>query len=398
MRILQTNLGRSRRAQDLLYQTVRESAVALAVVAEPYRVLDAPDWTGDADEMVAVTGTSTPRDAHTRSPAGAQVRIRRGRVCRYGGGGRVRISGWAAFEELLDGVGDCVRRHLPRQILVLGDFNAHSAEWGNPRTNARGRALPDWAAGLGLLLVNRGSTSTCATWRGCFVVDITWASPDTFRRITGWRVAEGIETLSDHLYIFMEVKDTPGPGTVTTGNGRDLRRRGCARPPPRWKIKETDGDLLRAAATVAVWNWETPMTQTETSVEEETKNLRQVMTAICDASMPRTTLGSGRSRVVHWWTPDIAELRARCVWPRRRYLRARCWRRRDEEEVQRPYQAYRALQRSLQKVIKAAKNNAWSELVEAVEADPWGRPYKTETRKLRAKGPLATAEMKPELL
>ena len=234
-------------------------------------------------------------------------------------------SGWAAFEEFLDGIGDCVRRHFPRQILVLGDFNAHSAEWGNPRTNARGRALSDWAAGLGLLLVNRGTTSTCVTWRGSSVVDITWASPDTFRRITGWRVAEGIETLSDHLYIFMEVKGMPGPGTVTAGNGRDTRRRGSARPPPRWTIKEKDGDLLRTAATVAAWNWEAPMTQTETSVEEETENLRRDMTAICDASMPRTTLGTGRSRAVHWWTPDIAELRARCVRARRRYLRARCW-------------------------------------------------------------------------
>ncbi|XP_043604780.1 uncharacterized protein LOC122577511 [Bombus pyrosoma] len=274
-------------------------------------------------------------------------------------------SGWAAFEEFLDGIGDCVRRHFPRQILVLGDFNAHSAEWGNPRTNARGRALSDWAAGLGLLLVNRGTTSTCVTWRGSSAVDITWASPDTFRRITGWRVAERIETLSDHLYIFMEVKGMPGPGTVTA---------------------------------VAAWNWEAPMIQTETSVKEETENLRRDMTAICDASMSRTTLGTGRSRAVHWWTPDIAELRARCVRARRRYLRARSWRRRNEEDVTRRYQVYRALRRSLQKAITAAKNRAWSELVEAVEADPWGRPYKTVTRKIRAKGPLATAEMEPELL
>lgn len=42
MCLLQTNLGRSRRAQDLLFQTIRESTVALAVVAEPYRVLAAP--------------------------------------------------------------------------------------------------------------------------------------------------------------------------------------------------------------------------------------------------------------------------------------------------------------------------------------------------------------------
>jgi hypothetical protein len=42
-----------------------------------------------------------------------------------------------------------------------GDFNARSSQWGDTRTNARGRMLSDWAGGLGLLLTNRGSTSTC---------------------------------------------------------------------------------------------------------------------------------------------------------------------------------------------------------------------------------------------
>ena len=126
-------------------------------------------------------------------------------------------------------------------------------------------------------------------------------------------MAEEIETLSDHLYIFMEVKDTFGLVTVTAGDGRGLPRRKRARPPPRWKIKERDDGLLRAAAIVAAWNWEALTTPTETSVEDEVENLRRVMTAICDTSIPPTTLGTGRSRAVYWWTPDIAELRARCV-------------------------------------------------------------------------------------
>jgi hypothetical protein len=41
MRILQINLGRSKMAQDLLFQTIRENAVAKPVMAKPYRVLDA---------------------------------------------------------------------------------------------------------------------------------------------------------------------------------------------------------------------------------------------------------------------------------------------------------------------------------------------------------------------
>ena len=284
-------------------------------------------------------------------------------------------SGRAVFEEFLDGVDDCARRCLPRQVLILGGFNAHSTEWENPRTNTRGCALSDWAAGLALLLVNRGSASTCVAWRGSSVVNITWASPDAFRRISGWRGAEGVETLSDHLYIFMEVEAALGSGMVTAGDGRGLPRRGRARLPPRWKVKERNEDLFRAVTIATAWSWEASTTTTETGVEEEAENLCRVMTAICDASMPRATPGTVWSRAIYWWNPDIAELRTSCVWAQRRYLRARRWCRRDEKNVSLRYRAYRVLRRSLQKEIKIAKNSAWSELVEAVESDPWGRPY-----------------------
>jgi hypothetical protein len=81
----------------------------------------------------------------------------------------------AAFGDYLDDVGACVRRCHPRQVLVRGDFNAHSTMWGNGRTTARGRWLTDWAAGLGLLLANRGAAQACVAWRGASVVDLTRA-------------------------------------------------------------------------------------------------------------------------------------------------------------------------------------------------------------------------------
>jgi hypothetical protein len=39
----------------LLFQTIRESEVALAAAAEPYRVLDASNWIGDLDGSTAIT-------------------------------------------------------------------------------------------------------------------------------------------------------------------------------------------------------------------------------------------------------------------------------------------------------------------------------------------------------
>lgn len=92
-------------------------------------------------------------------------------------------SGLTVFGDFLDEVGDCIRRCHPRQVLVLGDFNAHSILWGNSRTTARGRWLTDWASGLGLALVNKGATKTCVAWRRALVIDLTWAMPGLYRMI-----------------------------------------------------------------------------------------------------------------------------------------------------------------------------------------------------------------------
>jgi hypothetical protein len=153
-------------------------------------------------------------------------------------------SGLDSYGDFLDGVSNCMRRRCRScQVLILGDFNARSSQWGDTRTNARGRMLSDWAAGLGLLLTNRGSTSTCVAWRGSSVVDITWTTASLHRRIRNWRVAEEVETLSDHLYIMMELTSETASTRQDRSNIRGLSR---SRPPPtpRWQLKERDRDLL----------------------------------------------------------------------------------------------------------------------------------------------------------
>ncbi|XP_050493820.1 uncharacterized protein LOC126875139 [Bombus huntii] len=51
---------RSRRAQDLLLQTIRENEVALAAVAEPHRIPDSPNWVGDLNGSAGITWTAAP--------------------------------------------------------------------------------------------------------------------------------------------------------------------------------------------------------------------------------------------------------------------------------------------------------------------------------------------------
>jgi hypothetical protein len=154
-------------------------------------------------------------------------------------------------------------------------------------------------------------------------------------------VAEGVETLSDHLYIFMEMV----PKDVDRNNYREARggaSRSGPSPPLRWRLKERDREMLRTATIVSAWSWDARGTTSLGSVDEEVEILQGYMSAVCDASMPRSVPGGGHNRCVYWRTLKIAELRASCVRARGRFLRARRRRRmRDEEEISRCYGVYR---------------------------------------------------------
>jgi hypothetical protein len=215
-KIMECNLGHARRAQDMLYQTIRESGIALAVIAEPYSVPNTTNWVQDKSGRAAITWTPGLGSHGALLDRGdGYVAIEWAGIAVMG----IYVSpncGLEAFGDFLDEVGSCVRRCYLRQVMVLDDFNAHSTQWGNARTTPRGRWLSDWAAGNGLVLVNRGTAKTCVAWRGTSVVDLTWATPTLDRRIRNWHVAEGVETLSDHLYVHMELK-IGGDNDIRTG-------------------------------------------------------------------------------------------------------------------------------------------------------------------------------------
>jgi len=84
-----------------------------------------------------------------------------------------------------------IGRH-PWPALVAGDMNAHSTQWGNPATSPRGMAAEDWVASMGLILLNRGSSSTCVRPQGESVIDLMWAAPPIARRVTNWQVVDGV--------------------------------------------------------------------------------------------------------------------------------------------------------------------------------------------------------------
>jgi hypothetical protein len=157
-------------------------------VAESYCVPDAPNWIGDLDGSTAVTWTPT------LGVSGALLDRGSGYIAiEWAGIAVVAVyvspnSSLAAFRNFLDEVGECAKRCFPRQVLVLRDSNAHSTQWGELRDEHQ-RKMVD-RLGLGLLLANKGTASTCVARRRSSVVDVTWATSELYQRIRDWRVAD----------------------------------------------------------------------------------------------------------------------------------------------------------------------------------------------------------------
>lgn len=385
--LLQANVGRSRGAQDLFLQTLAESGCTLGIAAEPNYIPEKhPCWVGDDLGSVAITW---------RWWQGAPVcaLVEKGRryvAVRWGPVAVVGVylppSGTLAdFEEWLEDLEACVRRLQPLPILVAGDFNSWSRTWGSRRTGVRGRTLEEWAAALDLVLLNRGKTATCIRTQGESIIDLTWASPAAARMVRRWKVVTDLEHLSDHRYILVQLEIPTIPG-----NKRH-------RSEQRWTLRKLNEDALLASVTSAVWsreneNREESENQGEEDPLQEVQWLVTTMTNACDASMPRTKQRPRRS--TYWWTEEIADLRREAIRHSRRVARCKGNVTRRAEAIER----YREARKSLRTAIKRSKAKAWEELLQTLEEDPWGRPYKIVLNKLRPAAPPITETLDPEFV
>ncbi|XP_011859623.1 PREDICTED: uncharacterized protein LOC105557088 [Vollenhovia emeryi] len=369
---IEANLNHARQAQDLFLHTLAERGCGLGVVAEPFRVLNHPGWAGSADGSVAIIWRRTGK----RHVPCSKLREGNGWVlveC-----GPIKVMGVylrsslsrLEFEDKLDELEREIRGVLPGPVLVAGDFNAKSpANWGSRRPDIRGVEVVTWAARLGLELENRGQVSTCVRPQGESIVDLTWSSPAAAGWVEAWRVVEEAETLSDHLLIEMAVT------RPNASREEDVQQR------VRWAINKIDPDKLMASLAAATWT----QTSRRWDVEDEAKWFKDTLTRACDFAMPRVKFIPRKA--AFWWSEEINRLRRKSVQDRRAVQRARRRATTSREELEALLTAYRESREALKKAIRRAKDQAWNELLNTLDEDPWGRPYKIAMKKLASGAP-----------
>ncbi|XP_070530005.1 uncharacterized protein [Cardiocondyla obscurior] len=373
------NVGRSKGAQDLLLHTMAEQKMIFAVVAEPnYVPKNHPCWTGDELGSVALTWRWIPG-----TPSCAPIeRGQRYVAARWGPtiivGTYLPPSGTIEeYQKWLDDIAVCIRRVRNSPIIVAGDFNAWSTTWGSARTNARGRLVEAWAASMDLVLLNRGNTSTCVRPQGESIIDLSWASPAAARIVSGWKVSKDMEHLSDHRYILVSL----APLRSMSYRSREGRR---------WAVRKLDEDAFQASIAASLFASDLP--QEEEDPEIQLQWVTETVTRACDMSMPRVKHRFRRS--AYWWSDQIAALRRDAIRTSRKVTRSRDNQDRRAEALA----TYKEARKTLRTAIRKAKEESWTELIEALDDDPWGRAYKIVCKKLRPMAPPITEVLAPQFL
>lgn len=380
-RLIQCNLARCWQAQHLLDKQVKELGAQICAISEPRRVPKSQFWLKSKDGLAAVRWEKD----------------KAGNICKLVQRARKFVAvkyldiyvvscylspniDRADVQDALDELRDLIVQ-LGHRVVVCGDFNGKSTEWGNSFTCPRGRLIEEWAAELDLCLLNEGSTPTCVRPQGWSVVDLTWCTPDLSGEVSNWRVRDDVESLSDHQYIEFDI-----------GWNRGSAGRPVGPTYPRWTRGEWDVDSFQAVA-----HWELGhMQELDEDIEKTSNKMKRIIQDSCDAAAKRLKPHTDQKQVF-WWNESIACSRRRAIRARRNWTKAKI-RFRNSTLVQELREVYRVAKRELRGEINKAKANAWQDLIKDLDNDPWGLSYRIVLEKLRPAGPALTEVLEDDVL
>lgn len=360
-----------------------EREIAVAIVAEPVHIPET-NWAGSTDKRAAIFWRPDILRTQCKiaSTGRGFVALCYSNIVIFSCYISPNISR-NEFEEILEEIDFEIKRLKPENFLVCGDFNSKSIAWGSLHTCPRGESLEDWALLNDLILMNTGNIPTCTRSQGDSHVDVTWANTTMMQSVRDWKVHEDIFTYSDHNYIEFCM------GDITRRKETLHRRMISINKYPRWITKDIDAELL---AEVIDWQCTKFLDETEMShisIDVAAKSIKQMMTEASDAVMRRAKIPS-KKKQMYWWNGVIKAARTSCIKARRLWTREKRKKIQNGEKIRNLEQNYRLQKKDLSTKIHKAKEESWETLINMIEEDPWGIPYKMVMGKLRSNVPNIT--------
>ncbi|XP_044575162.1 uncharacterized protein LOC123258970 [Cotesia glomerata] len=158
-RILQGNLNRCALAQNLLCQRVFKERIDACFICEQYLNLQDRAWFADKTGTAAIWIVNTKNVTTINSESGAGFVWIQTPITYFISIYLSPNEGISEFRQKLANIEDVITK-FKGEVIIAGDLNAESAEWGADFSDTRGNDVANVVARLDLIVLNTGSITT----------------------------------------------------------------------------------------------------------------------------------------------------------------------------------------------------------------------------------------------
>lgn len=224
-------------------------------------------------------------------------------------------------------------KQLPKPFMLMGDFNAHSTEWGSFKTDKYGKAVHKLIEELELDIMNTGESTRIGNGKvNMSAVDLTITSRKM--KSVQWKVDQDCRG-SDHIPIIIKVQ----------------------------KEKFTTKERQHWDNSKANWA-EFQEKLTNSAKEEDQWTIQKVTQAIhkaaCD-SIPR--VNRKKRKKVPWWNGEVAK----AIRDRKRALRRFQNHEEMGKEREKLAKGLKIARQKADKIIRKAKRDSWEHFIQSID-------------------------------
>ncbi|XP_076549205.1 uncharacterized protein LOC143306714 [Osmia lignaria lignaria] len=387
--VLQANLNHCRAAQDILWQAAHDYRADIVVISEPHR--PRPEWHTDPSGTLSMWCVQrTPptaelgmiRKIHTSDGCiGLETRDFVIFGCYFSPSLTM-----ATYEGQLDGLAAGVASST-KPVIISGDFNARSVQWGSDRTDARGYRLLRVCEQSGLIPVNSKGGPSFVRNHQQSRIDAVACSHALRSRLKSSFVSTKY-TGSDHNYLVHRFSATD---TFESSSMNSMWNTSY-NPPDKEAWASIIKNNLSLPPETDAWVRELPIHVFEDTASIDTA-IAELESWYESARIPRSHNSARKRKYVAWWTKEISRLRLNAARSRAKWRRAALNMSKNNRNVsvdsQHPLrQLMVSDRRALIKAIRQSKDASWSGMIDEIARYPWGKPYKAVMNRLKGRSPL----------
>ncbi|XP_067124136.1 uncharacterized protein [Centruroides vittatus] len=205
------------------------------------------------------------------------------------------------LNQVLQPIDELINRYPHKNIVICGDFNAHSELWGDPNNDERADQILDFISANNLYLLNcPDSLPTFEAATGRSWIDLTMCNGSAMNTIKSWQVSP-LCSLSDHGYIFFEL-DTNNDIMSEESTHYAVSR-------ANWPLFKTKMDEIMKVEDLR------RCTDRQTA-ELEINIFNERLLGACNECIPKKKKGQ---KAVPWWSDDLTKMRKHNNRLRRRF-------------------------------------------------------------------------------